>query len=111
MIDKKRSRSKGMRLMDSGGRWRKCKSAITIRTSRIKSEKTDFVLVKTALQRGIDIDTIAVLQGVRIKCLRLLPGESINVVFATGAEVPIGRANVIHTIGAIHKKASCRLVD
>lgn len=60
------------------------KCTITINTSRFKGEKADFVLVKAALQRGID--TIAILQGIKIKCLRPLPGERINIVFATEAE-------------------------
>jgi hypothetical protein len=60
------------------------KCAITINTSRFKGEKTDFVMVKAALQQGID--TIATLQGIKIRCLRQLPGERINVVFATEAE-------------------------
>lgn len=63
--------------------------AITINTSRFKGEKADFVQVKAALQAGID--AISTLQGIRVRCLRQLPGERINVVFATEAEAKKAR--------------------
>lgn len=58
--------------------------AITINTSRFKGEKADFVQVKAALQAGVD--AISTLQSIRVRCLRQLPGERINIVFATEAE-------------------------
>lgn len=58
--------------------------AITINTSRFKGEKADFAKIKAALQDGID--AFPSLQGIRVRCLRQLPGERINVVFATEAE-------------------------
>ena len=67
------------------------KCSITINTTRFKGEKTDFVQVKAALQKGVDDS--AVLQGAKIRCLRELPGERINVVFATEEEAEKARAH------------------
>ncbi|GIZ36536.1 hypothetical protein CKM354_000000700 [Cercospora kikuchii] len=60
------------------------RSAITINTTRFRGEKTDFAIVRAVLQQGIDA-TPAV-QGIKIKCLRQLPGERINIVFASEAD-------------------------
>ena len=79
-----RSRERGVSTLPQRVRVEDDKCAITINTSRFKGEKADFVLVKAALQRGID--TMATLRGIKIKCLRPLPGERINIVFATEAE-------------------------
>jgi hypothetical protein len=65
------------------------KCAITINTSRFKGEKADFVKIKAALQDGID--AVPTLQGIKVRCLRQLPGERINVVFATEAEAKKAR--------------------
>ncbi|GIZ36580.1 hypothetical protein CKM354_000005000 [Cercospora kikuchii] len=69
--------SQRLRVEDDG-------SAITINTTRFRGEKTDFALVMAGLQQGIDA-TPAV-QGVKIKCLRQLPSERINIVFASEAD-------------------------
>lgn len=74
--------SQRMRVDDDG-------CAITINTSRSKGEKADFVKVKAALQDKID--AIPTLQGIRVRCLRQLPGERINVVFTTEAEAKKAR--------------------
>lgn len=60
------------------------KCAITINTSRFKGEKADFAKVKATLQEGID--AVPALRGIKVRCLRQLPGERINVVFPTEAE-------------------------
>lgn len=60
------------------------KCAITINTSRFKGEKADFAKVKASLQEGID--AFPNLRGIKVRCLRQLPGERINVVFQTEAE-------------------------
>ena len=65
------------------------KCAMTINTSRFKGEKTDFVQVKATLQQGIDACTT--LEGVKIRCLRQLPGERLNVVFRTEGEAKKAR--------------------
>ena len=67
------------------------KCSITINTTRVKGEKRDFVQVKAALQQAVDES--AVLQGAKIRCLRELPGERINVVFATEEGAQRARAH------------------
>ncbi len=67
------------------------KCSITINTTRFKGEKTDFIHFKATLQSSID--ETASLRGVRIKCLRELAGERINVVFATEEDAKKARAN------------------
>ena len=66
------------------------KCPITINTTRFTGEKTDFVQVKAALQKAIDESTV--LQGAKIRCLRELSGERINVVFTTEEEAKKARA-------------------
>jgi hypothetical protein len=65
------------------------KCSVTVNTTRFKGEKADFVQVKAAMQKGID-DTPA-LQGVKIRCLRELAGERINVVFTTEEQAKTAR--------------------
>lgn len=67
------------------------KCSITINTTRVKGEKKDFIQVKAALQRGIDES--AVLRGAKIRCLRELTGERINVVFTTEEDAKKARAH------------------
>lgn len=62
---------------------------ITINTFRVEGEKDDFNVVREKLQRSID--SFQVLEGVRIECLRPLPGERINVVFRTETEARTAR--------------------
>lgn len=65
------------------------KCAMTINTSRYKGEKTDLVQVKATLQRAVDSYTA--LEGVKIRCLRQLSGDNINVVFQTEGEAKKAR--------------------
>jgi hypothetical protein len=65
------------------------KCFITINTSRVKDEKSDFVAVKTKFQHAIN-DSGATGKA-KIICLRQLPGERINVVFASAADAKRAR--------------------
>ncbi|TKA61826.1 hypothetical protein B0A49_11603, partial [Cryomyces minteri] len=65
------------------------KCSITINTTRVKGETTDFTKVKENLQRSID--SYNVLNGVKIVCLRPLPADRINVVFKSEAEATRAR--------------------
>jgi hypothetical protein len=62
---------------------------ITINTFRVEGEKDDFNVVREKFQRSID--SFQVLEGVRIECLRPLPGKRINVVFRTETEARTAR--------------------
>jgi hypothetical protein len=65
------------------------KCSITVNTSRVKDEKSDFVAVKTKFQEAIN-DSGAMGKA-KITCLRQLPGERINVVFASAADAKRAR--------------------
>ena len=66
--------------------------SVTINTSRFKGEKGDFRKVKASLQKSIN--EIDVMKQAKIVCLRQLPGERINVVFASEAEAIRARENL-----------------
>jgi hypothetical protein len=65
------------------------KCSITVNTSRVKDEKSDFVAVKTKFQQAIN-DSGAMGKA-KITCLRQLSGERINVVFASAADAKRAR--------------------
>lgn len=65
------------------------KCSITVNTSRVKDEKLDFVAVKTKFQQAINDS--AAMGKAQVTCLRQLPGERINVVFASAADAKRAR--------------------
>ncbi|KAF2677941.1 hypothetical protein K458DRAFT_464363 [Lentithecium fluviatile CBS 122367] len=65
------------------------KCAMTINTSRYKGEKTVLVQVRATLQQ--DVDSYTALEGVKIRCLRQLSVDNINVVFQTEGEAKKAR--------------------
>lgn len=73
------------------------KCSITVNTSRVKDEKSDFVAVKSKFQQAIN--DRAAMGKAKITCLRQLPGERINVVFASAADATRAR-NRVEWLGA-----------
>ena len=73
------------------------KCSITVNTSRVKDEKSDFIAVKSKFQQAIN-DRVSMGKA-KITCLRQLPGERINVVFASAAEATRAR-NRVDWLGA-----------
>lgn len=67
------------------------KCSITINTSGVKDEKSDFVAVKTKFQ--LAINDSGPMKKAEITRLRQLPGERINVVFASTAGAKRARSH------------------